>query len=175
MKKLALTFFLFIPLLNQAQSEVGADLRSTYGEMSVRYLSESIIRAVINYVDTTGSLAEMGTDLDQIVFFTRTLDEESIQTLEKRMTNLSEQAGYEEMMTVKNKDVDATLLGLGELGGSEGVIILMRPDEESIMFVEVVGSVNLSYFLNMFTQGGGENLGTQLGDMQKLLDFDLGF
>ncbi len=147
----------------------------TYGEMSVRFMSESIIRAVINYVDTSQTLSQVGTDLEKIVFFQRSLDEESLKTLDKKLMGIAQADGYEEMLTVRNKDIDATLLGKGEMASSDGVIVVMRNDDETYVFFEIVGSVNLGYFTSMFTSGDGLELGKQLGDIQKLLDFDLGF
>lgn len=164
---------MLIPCIGHSQTDAADYLVEGYGEFGVQYLSESFIRAAMNFVDSTETISQIGSDLRGAVVFLETMDKTSMKKVSKGIRDSSKDFEYEELLSFEMSGQTTTLYG--EYDDDECTAIQLHSysdDSQQFVFLEVIGSIDIAGIMQLVQDGGAQDLGNSLGDITNLLNLD---
>ena len=139
MKILTILFLLASPLFSIAQSKVMKELSDEYSDGFVLMFYHSTLN-MLN-IDDDPDFARMVQDIEKIKLLR--LNKEVDNFTKTSLSNLKESLsdrGFEELMIVKNKDMDIGVYINEDDGDVEGFFLLMDEEDEFIA-IDVLGSM----------------------------------
>jgi len=168
-----LTGIILIPSIGSSQTDAADYLTERYGDFGVQYLSESFIRAAMNFVDSTETISQIGTDLRGAVFFMESMDKPSMSSLSMGIRDCSGDFEYEELVSFSMSGQTSALYG--EFNGDDCTAIQLHSyskESEQFIFLEVIGAIDIAALMKLVGEGGAEDLGNNLSDITNLLNLD---
>jgi hypothetical protein len=164
---------ILIPSIGFSQTDAADYLTERYGDFGVQYMSESFIRAAINFVDSTETISQIGTDLREAVFFMESMDRSSMNTLSKGILDCSEDFEYEELVSFSMSGQTSALYGEYDRDDCKAIQLHSYSKEsEQFIFLEVIGTIDIVGLMKLVGEGGAQDLGNNLSDITNLLNLD---
>lgn len=162
------------PSLSFGQTDAAEFLTDRYGQFGVQYLSETFIRAAANYIDSTGTISSIGTDLREAILFFEPMSADEMKKLSAEILAVSKDRDYEELGSYSDGSQRSVLYGEFDDEECEAIQLhLYSQSSGQFIFAEIVGSVNIMEVISMVQNGDALDMGQQLDDITNLLNLDL--